>query len=377
MHRWVCILTNIKQDKHFHKIPDEALHAHTYNPKNLTKSGRRRNSTKNQAKPERALESEEEPHGHQRSRHHSPRRRRTESESDEEWERTNSTRDMHNSAQPPSSSSIPPASPFPIPPQYSREPPRVRTQYLPQQYEHSPYGGGRDDERYYSDSQRAPRRPKPVTRRSSSYHGPRRRSPSSSSESDSGSDRSRKHPSHTQIVKGRSSASHGDVIRDRSKRYGLKDETLGRFTKSPAGVTGSVVGGAIGAWAAGQAQVMIGRDQKKDKKRDQAGNKALSILGAAVGAMAVNAAMNKWEEGKKKDNKREDKVWEEKWGTDDEDGGGRSAGGRRGSRDSRSRESEAGGKRRDGEGGRRREKDYVGERDGRGYTPYGDPRDRH
>jgi len=276
---------------------------------------------------------------------------------------------MHNSSTSPFSPSIPPASQFPVPPQYSREPPRLRTQYLPQNYMHASYDGGRDDERYFSDSNRAPRRPRPVTRRSSSYHGPRRRSLSSSSDSDSGSSRSLHRPSHTQIVKGQSSASHSDVIKDRSKRYGLKDETLGRFTKSPAGVTGSVVGGAIGAWAAGQAQVMVGRDQKKDKKRDQAGNKALSLLGAAVGAMAVNVAMSKWEEGKKKDNKKEDKAWDEKWGTDDEDNGRRSAVGRKGSRDSRNKDNEG--------SGRRREKDFVGERDGRGYTPYGDLRDRH
>ena len=273
---------------------------------------------------------------------------------------------MHNTLKPHFSPSVAPASPYSIPSQYSHEPPRLRTQYLPQEYAQESNRDGREDERYYSDSHHAPRRPRPITRRSSSYHGPRRRTHSSE---DSDSDHGRRHPSHTEIIKGRSSASHTDVIKDRSHRYGLKDETLGRFTKSPAGVTGSVVGGAIGAWAAGQAQVMIGRDQKKDKKRDQAGNKALSILGAAVGAMAVNAAMNKWEEGKKGEHKREDKAWEEKWGTDDEeDDGGRSASSRKGSRDSR---------RKDSEGGRRRERDYVGERDGRGYTPYGDPRDRH
>jgi len=274
---------------------------------------------------------------------------------------------MHNSSKSPFSPSIPPASPYPLPPQFSHESPHLRTRYLPQEYMHAPYGGSKDDERYYSDSQHAPRRPRLVTRRSSSYHGPRRRSPSSSS--DSGSDHRRQRSSHTQIVKGKSFASHSESIKDRSRRYGLKDETLGRFTKSPAGVTGSVVGGAIGAWAAGQAQVMVGRDLKKDKKRDQAGNKALSLLGAAVGAMAVNAAMHKWEEGKKKDNKKEDMAWEEKWGTDDEDDERKSASSRKGSRDSWSKDSEG--------GGRRREREYVGERDGRGYTPYGDPRDRH
>jgi hypothetical protein len=102
-------------------------------------------------------------------------------------------------------------------------------------------------------------------------------------------------------------------------------------------MTGAVAGGLLGAWASSKAQVVIGRDQKKERTRDIAGNKALTLLGAAVGAMAVNAAVSKWQHGRENDNRREDEAWAEKWLSGDEDGEKGVGGGRKGSASSSGR----------------------------------------
>jgi hypothetical protein len=257
--------TNFLIDKHFDKVPDAALHPETYHPKNLTSKQHRRKTREVRKKK------------NQRDRNSSSS---SSSSSDnpsvDKAEGTTVGRGAEDMLQQPQRgaprSMFSPPQPqtyFPPPPQqqqmydgppiYSREPPRSRPEYAPSP---PPVGSGypypqgayapppfqpttierksrRDsygDEDYYSDSYRHPRRPKAVTRRSSSYHGPR---------SSAGGD---------QELARRGSrgtgSEHLDRAREKAHRYGLKDEIKGTFTKSKEGLAGSAVGALVGGWAA-------------------------------------------------------------------------------------------------------------------------------
>jgi hypothetical protein len=72
-----------------------------------------------------------------------------------------------------------------------------------------------------------------VTRRSSSYHGPR---------SSAGG--------YQELARRGSGSEHLDRARERAHRYGLKDEIKGAFTKSKEGLAGGAVGALVGGWAA-------------------------------------------------------------------------------------------------------------------------------
>lgn len=286
-----------------------------------------------------------------------------------------------------------------LPPRYSREPPHVRPQYTPTarrvdvepaeppglararaEYERNMKARRDWDENYYSESSRVskPQRPRAVTRRSSSHPARHRRREESSESSDGNSSEMRRR----------------DKARDKAHRYGLKDETLGRFGTTPASVTGGVFGALVGGWAAQKAQVAAGKDNNGERKREKATNNAITLLGAAVGGLAVNAAMEKWQKGREEGNEKQDK-WEKKFGREGGDGrrdsGSRSErrdsgqGQRRSGRDHRGRDQSdedsddgrssrrGGGSQRGSEVGRRdREREYRGERDGRGYQPYGE-----
>lgn len=337
-------------DQHFDKVPDSALHIGSYHPRNVKKL-RKSNRRKNQRSSSPSSSSETEP-----EQLRGPRRRAPEmSQSPPRRGGTFSPAD--------------PTNPYASPPQYSREPPHLRPRYLPAPplvgggyyppvAGGPPYsaldrrGRGFDDDddddngNYYSDSFRRPspaRRPKAITRRSSSYHGPRTRGYDSGSEDD--------RQAMVLSRRRRDSLSSAQKERHKSHRHGLKEEIEKNFTKSPAGITGGALGAVLGGWAAKKAQTATGRDSKH-----KGSNKAVTLLGAAVGGLAVNAIIDKWEAGKAKTEEKEAK-WEDKYGppSDDESDGGRSGRGSR--RDRRYID--------DGD-------EYRGERGGKGYAPYDD-----
>lgn len=231
--------------------------------------------------------------------------------------------------------------PFPM---YSHEPPRARPQYMPPQpappigvaggyYPPPPsetfanarrYRGRRDswddDEDYYSDSyrqsQQQSRRPRMVTRRSSSYHGPRGRR-----YDDSDSEREQNYGAlMTKRGKTPSGSEHVDKARDKAHRYKLKEEIEGSFTKSKAGLGGAAVGAVVAGWAASKAQVGY---QKDGGRKDP--NPLVTLLGAAVGGLAVNAIVEKYEESKRDTDDKQD-AYNEKWGV--RNGDTRSEGGK-------------------------------------------------
>lgn len=166
------------------------------------------------------------------------------------------------------------------------------------------------DDGYYSD--RKPRRPRTVRRRSSSYHGPR------GPNDDDYNDRQMVQRSR------RGSSRDGSDARSKSgdaeQRHGFKGEVEQFFTRSPAGITGGVAGALVGGWAAKKAQTASGRDGKHHS------NALITLLGAAAGGLAVNAVIDKFEDRKKEDVKKE-RAWEEKWGSWDEEDGRRGRGG--------------------------------------------------
>jgi len=347
-------------DNHFHKLPDEALHIGTYHPKNLSKTHRRRrrrNTTGVAAvSPTSATSSVESDTETLEEKTRSPL-----SASSRKSKTKIQYRDMAQSqqnTQSPRQGNVYPEPPYavsPVAPQppYSREPPKIRSEYMPTTMTPPPIGvvggyyppppsfddgsrrgrGRRDrdyDDDYYSDSYRAPpRRPKAVTRRSSSYHGPRDRDYYSSDSEDD----------NKQIVKrsgGGGSSKSQRTKKEEEHHDGIRGRIEENFTKSPAGVTGGVLGALAGGWVAKKAQESKGRDGKSS-------NPALTALGAVVGGLAVNAVIDKVQHRNKEVAKKQEK-WDEKWGNEDEsdDSGRRSY-----------------------DNGRGR-----GERDGRGYQPY-------
>jgi hypothetical protein len=327
-------------DKHFDKVPDAALHPETYHPANLTSAQRRQRTREKRAKKNKR-----------------DRNSNSSSSSDdvddgdtysvEEHDQTTTDKGLDDTQQqPPRGAPRKMFSPVQtyVPPQqqqyngsplYSNEPLRLRPEYAPSP---PPIGSGypypqgayapppfqphtierksrRDsygDEDYYSDSYRHPRRPKAVTRRSSSYHGPR---------SNAGGDQ--------QVARRGTGSETLDKARDRAHRYGLKEEVEGLFTKSKEGLAGGAVGALVGGWAAHKAQEAKGREKHSSSP-------LLTLLGAAVGGLAVNAVIDKYEESRKDTAGKQEK-WDEKFDRGGDSDGDRSQRSSRSRRDRGSR----------------------------------------
>lgn len=221
-------------------------------------------------------------------------------------------------------------------PIYSHDPPRLRPQYVPtpppgQDYR-SPGGGyassqptrdrGRydSDDNYSSDTQHSSRRrPKIVTRRSSSYHGPRdRRDYNNSYGANSGG---------KQLQRRRGSEAGAIAkVKDIEHRYGLKEEVNEVLTTSKAGLTGGAIGAVVGGWAANKAQIAYGKE--KPGERHEGSNPMLTLLGAAAGGLAVDALVAMYED-KKKETGVKEKKWEKKFGDEKGENGRGSDSGRR------------------------------------------------
>lgn len=297
-------------DKYFHSVPNN-ISSHTYKPEGIRDRihHSRHHRQHNQRSPSSSSSSKSE------------RRDRPLSMSQDPYQ---------NSLGGGSVGFPPPPSQYPYVP-YSQNQPHLKSEYVPSppplaqpyfpppptapqavgryagrryQDESSDDGDDDDDDGYYSN--RKPRRPRALSRRwSSSYHEPR-------GQNDYGyNDR--------QLVWRSRRGSLQDRSGDRSKsrdgsagqKHGFKDEIGHVFTKSPAGITGGVVGALVGGWVAKKAQVGSGREGKHHS------NALITLLGAAAGGLAVNAVIDKFEDRKK------ERAGEEKWGSGDEEDDGR------------------------------------------------------
>jgi hypothetical protein len=325
--------TNFLVDKHFDKVPDAALHPETYHPANLTSKQRRQRTAEKRRRKNKKAAKKAGVNSNSSSDSSSP-------DGDDD---TNSIQDrgaspvdkLSEDAQqqplrgaprsmfsPVQTHTPPQQTMYDGPPIYSNEPPRLRPEYAPSPPPINPgypYAQGayappplqpqpverrsrRDsygDEDYYSDSYRKPRRPKAVSRRSSSYHGPR---------SSAGGDQ--------QLARRGTGSDHLDRARDKAHKYGLKEEVEGFFTKSKPGLAGSAVGAIVGGWAAHKAQEAKGREKHKTSP-------LFTLLGAAVGGLAVNAVVEKWEESRENTAEEQGK-WNEKFDRGADSDGGKS-----------------------------------------------------
>ena len=250
-------------DKHFHKLPNKSFQSETYNPREIRKRRHRR-------------------------------RRRSPSSSESDIE----DRNMSQTTTPQYTTYVPYSQKPPsLRPEYNPSPPPIGQPYFPP----PPRSQGRryedadsDDDEYESD--RRSRRPKAITRRSSSYHGPR------------GND---EYYNERQLVQrnGRGS-SHDGTDRD-GEHHNFKEEAGKHFTKSPVGITGAVGGALVGGWVARKAQAA-------NRSKNHESNSLITLLGAAVGGLAVNAVVEKLED-RKKETAEKERDWEEKWGSDSEE----------------------------------------------------------
>lgn len=334
---------NFLIDKHFDKVPDAVLHPETYHPANLASKQRRQRTRekrkkKNQRAGKSSSSSENSNNDNDNDTNSVEDRDRGASSTDQLAEdmqqhpERGAPRTMFSPVQ---TYIPPPQQTYDGPPIYSREPPHLRPEYAPSPPPISsgyPYAQGayappanqpqnierksrRDsygDEDYYSDSYRRPRRPKAVTRRSSSYHGPR---------SNAGGDQ--------QLARRSTGSEHLDRARDKAHRYGVKEEVEGLFTKSKEGLAGGAVGALVGGWAAHKAQEAKGREKHSSSP-------LLTLLGAAVGGLAVNAVIDKWEDGKKETSEKQEK-WDDKFDRGGDSDGGRSQRSHRSRKDRTSR----------------------------------------
>jgi hypothetical protein len=331
---------NFLVDKHFDKVPDAALHPETYHPANLTSKQRRqrtrekRRRKNQQARNENSSSSSSADDDDTNSpsledRGASPVDKL--SEDIQQRPERGAPRSMFSPPPQPQTNISPQQQMYDRPPIYSSEPPHLRPEYAPSP---PPIGSGypyaqgayapppfqpqpierksrRDsygDEDYYSDSYRRPRRPKAVTRRSSSYHGPR---------SSVGGDQ--------QLARRGTGSEHLDKYKDRAHRYGVKEEVESFFTKSKEGLAGGAVGALVGGWAAHKAQEAKGREKHSSSP-------LLTLLGAAVGGLAVNAVIDKWEDGKKDTADKQEK-WNDEFDRGADSDGGKSQRSQRSRRD--------------------------------------------
>ncbi|RDW75149.1 hypothetical protein BP6252_06291 [Coleophoma cylindrospora] len=377
-------------DKHFHKLPDSALHGSTYHPRQVKKLNPRRRSRHKRRSSTSSLSSEAAG-GNDDVAPQGPRSGDT----------YTYTKGSQGSGTP-----------------YSALPSRIRPEYQPplenpydrSYYSASPVNTGYNpqarrgdradsprtlDDDYYSESPYA--RPRMVSRRSNSLGAPkrpqdsfilsgqrlkdrrRRKSYGYDSDSDGGS-----RGGNGGRGGGGSGGGGGGGSRKGSGRgnpgrgNGLEDKIGEVFTDSNIGLGASVLGAVVGGWATSKAQIAGGVDKVESSKRRNQSNTLMTVLGAAAAGLAANALVDRWEENKKK-NKTEDDTWNEKHGKS-ENGKERQKNPGRGidiDRD-RDRRKEIADYRRefDRRGHRsRRDDGYLAEGHGRGYEPLSDEYD--
>jgi hypothetical protein len=327
-------------DRHFDKIPTKFFDKNTYKPRS------RRNSRRNSQQVNSSSSSESDSGGRATDRRHRNKKRLERADAEarpipeveeiDDMSQQNSDIPRHSGqgVGPAYNYDSTTAQQYDYLPIYSHDPPRSRPQYIPapppgQPYfpppprSYSPYQSQRGRDRNYDSDDgfssnihhSTRRRPHMVTRRSSSYHGPRdRRDYSNSYDSDAGTLQRRRGSETGAIAK----------VKDINHRYGLKEEAQDVLTTSKAGLAGGVVGAAVGGWAANKAQVAYG----KDKGRHESSNPILTLLGAAAGGLVVDAVVARYED-KKREAEIKEKKWDKKWG-DGNDAGRVGESGRRG-----------------------------------------------
>lgn len=352
-------ITDQMIDKHFDKIPNKVFSRDTYKPRSRRKSRREsRQDQQDQQGSSSGSDSEDEPAKSIGRGQRDRGNRRSDRDPVPVVEEYDDMQDNHHDipkysgqggpGQHYAYGAGPRSEQFDYPPSgpiYSHDPPRLRPQYVPtpppgQGYRspgggYAPYQPTQDrrrydsDDDYSSDTQRSSRRrPKIVTRRSSSYHGPRDRRDYNNSYGSSAGGK--------QLQRRRGSES-GTMAKakDIEQRYGLKEEVNDVLTTSKAGLTGGAIGAVVGGWAANKAQIAYGKD--KPGKGHEDSNPLLTLLGAAAGGLAVDVLVARYED-KKEEAKVKEKKWDKKFGDEKSESGRGSDGGRsrrrRGSYDS-------------------------------------------
>lgn len=334
-------------DKHFHRLPDKALHSETYkhpfrkgsqdsdNNGSRSRDDRRRGDSRKQREQRRDSVWEEQESLAEEGKY-TPSQREQERKSrqfDTEWDtrrdsqrafaarspsprtsmaqqqyRDNNGRPLNNA----NSTVYTQDGPFVTPPWTTlpdyRAPAAAIHPNASQQF--SPRESRQYDPSNYRPSQR---------RRSSSYHGPRGNNRFYSSDSDSDSDlsdsdhrhhgrgASRSHHSNNQQLTKRESqydktpaayarsdrTSRSNPHQDRDVKENLKDN----FTDSPQGLAGSALGAIVGGYVTHKA--LESRGHQPSNK-----DKALTLLGAVVSGVAMNAVVDKFEDRKEEKEER-------------------------------------------------------------------------
>lgn len=339
-------------DKHFHKLPDSALHADTYkhpfshgsrrraqherrddrDTRRSERGGDERDTTREKRR-DSVWEEQESLAEQGRHRRHQSQERASTRKFDTEWDNNNNnlrrspsprstTMSQHINQQPyrdgrPSNDANSTM--------YTQDGPFVTAPWTTLPDYHAPAAQGfspRPSRQYDPDNYR----PAQMRRRSSSYHGPRGRdrfySDDSELSSDSDSDRRsrRGHGGHARSQHGNqqltrhNDTSHGNssaayarserTSKSHSHSHEHKDTPLenlkDNFTDSPQGIAGSALGAIVGGYVTHKAL------ETRNHGREQSNrDKALTLLGAVVSGVAINAVVDKFE-----DRRREKEVEE-------------------------------------------------------------------
>lgn len=339
-------------DKHFHKIPDKALHSETYkhpfhhshgssqDQQRHRDEDSRRESQRGRERDKRRDFVWEEQESLAEEGRYTPQSRRREGEQETEkrnfdttWDYNNNRRDSGRDISPRTRMS---SSHLPLQQQdryregrprdngnstlYAQDGPFVTAPWTNLPDYHAPALGGNQSQQQFStrDSRHydpANYRPPAQRRRSSSYHGPRGRdrfySDTSSSSSDSDSDRRPRRSGDTKSHQGgtkntqltrrdgesqynKTAAAHARSDYTSSKNphtnRDFKDNIKDNFTDSPQGLAGSALGAIVGGYVTHKA--LEARSHGENKDRD----KALTLLGAVVSGVAINAVVDKFED---------------------------------------------------------------------------------
>jgi len=178
-------------------------------------------------------------------------------------------------------------------PQYSRAPPRQRPEYMPrnaQDYYPPPpslsqQGSERSsrrprDDDYANYNSSVARRPNGAIRRTSSFNG---------------RDKAKA------IGKAKDAEEEEET---EEKGASLREDFL---TKSPEGLAAGGIGAVLGGWLSEKAQVKSGREERGSN------HLFLTGLGAVAGGLAANAAVD-YLQHKRKADERTDKKWDDKFG---------------------------------------------------------------
>lgn len=344
-------------DKHFHKIPDKALHSDTYKPHRFRKDSQDSHNDsreRDQQHPhhhhsrdreqrrdsvweaqEAAAEEGRYPHS-RRQQDHQP----SKSQWDNEWDHRRDNRQTRspsplrsNMAQQYTTSSGRPHSAI-----YAQDGPAVAAPWTDYPDYHGPATGRANASQQFSPREStlkpasrvdayspATHRPSQPRRRSSSYHGPRDRNRFYSSSEDSDDEdsdyrrrqsdhRSRNSQQGSQQLARREGGNGSAAAYARSERTNkskshsdhdfkdkIQDNLKDNFTDSKQGLAGSALGALVGGFVAHKAlESRGGRDQGNREK-------ALTLLGAVVGGVAVNAVVDKLEDRKTEQTERRKK----------------------------------------------------------------------